>query len=73
MNPIVACFECRKAAIKFNAGFIRDESLYCIDREEEVTYEDGCTFGEKGEHPQLIEQYCIDLSMSVREDPEKWW
>lgn len=72
MNPIIACFECGICAIERGCGFISEERLYCLDRESYVTVEDGCTFGEKGPHPQKIDIYDVDLATSVREDIEKW-
>lgn len=48
MNPITKCPDCSSMAIRLHVGFAGQDELYCTQRHEFVSKDDGCTFGSLG-------------------------
>lgn len=61
MRRVTRCERCQRAAWRAGIGFTATDALVCLDREEDVGPDDGCTFGEPGEPGRAVCGYDVDI------------
>lgn len=61
MKKVVRCGGCSYCGYRYGFGFNGGVTLYCLDRGREVSREDGCTFGVKGEPQPYSNAPSVDV------------
>lgn len=61
MKPVIRCRDCATAHYVYEPGFTGRVYLACVDRDTEVSGDDGCTFGVEGDHGTLKANYDVTV------------
>ena len=59
------CINCTNCAVVRTAGFISETHYYCTQRADEVSTDDGCTFGIKGVPQNGVMYPNVDFTAAV--------
>lgn len=62
MNEVIACKGCAEGAWRYGCGFAAVPVLMCTKYGHDVTADDGCTFGSKGEPGVAVTGYDVDIA-----------
>ena len=65
MRDVWSCDKCSHCVVTTTAGFVREVTWKCLDRNELVDDRDGCTFGDGS--GQLIGSMAYDIDLSAME------
>lgn len=61
-KKVIRCKKCGKCAEVISCcGFIRETKYICSRTDEEVSLDDGCTFGVEGKHITGVQPINIDI------------
>lgn len=72
MKETICCISCSMAAARIGCGFAGTEALYCTITGQEVTREDGCTFGEHGNPGIASYGYQVDIGANAAVNGDGW-
>lgn len=72
MKKVVRCLKCEKACVDLGVGFCSTPCLWCTYFNFEVSKDDGCTFGVKGEPKyKLVRDIPVDIESHAIVNG--WW
>lgn len=72
MKETICCISCSMAAARIGCGFAGTEALYCTITGQEVTREDGCTFGAPGNPGIASYGYQVDIGANAAVNGDGW-
>lgn len=70
MKETIPCHSCELCAVGFSIGFTGGELMRCARFDADVTREDGCTMGQRGEPATLC--YGADATIAGHEAVWGW-
>lgn len=62
MKKVIRCKKCELCAELENCGFIKKITYICSRTDDEVSLDDGCTFGHEGDHMIGIDPVKVNIS-----------